>query len=91
MSLLFAGFNFLVRSCNDSLLHRDLDNAHANRTNKREKKFTATILKRISVLQTRDIQTAINSFPIYNLFIVPNGAKIHPERHVFIPVYGISF
>lgn len=38
MSLLFAGFKFLVRSCNDSLLHRDLDNAHANRTNKREKK-----------------------------------------------------
>lgn len=29
MSLLFAGFKFLVRSCNDSLLHRDLDNAHA--------------------------------------------------------------
>lgn len=28
MSLLFAGFKFLVRSCNDSLLHRDLDNAH---------------------------------------------------------------
>lgn len=55
MSLLFAGFKFLVRSCNDSLLHRDLDNAHAKSYKKTGKEINHARKKRKIYKQERSL------------------------------------